>query len=182
MSFWAIFLVLHFASLICGNPLFGCYKGGEHPNIYIYIYIYIYISLISLKKYPHKLSLWYPVLHPSWLVSSPHLCWSSDHEKAEGRSWLPQAPSSELWPEKPVWQWGICQRNAMGTLRSLGKWKDNGSIMIFLVRNILMKMVISSKYWEYIYIGISWEHDSEYPGNITNKLFLIVRNIQMIVK
>ena len=28
MSFWAIFLVLHFASLICGNPLFGCYKGG----------------------------------------------------------------------------------------------------------------------------------------------------------
>lgn len=29
MSFWAIFLVLHFASLICGNPLFGCYKGGE---------------------------------------------------------------------------------------------------------------------------------------------------------
>ena len=34
MSFWAIFLVLHFASLICGNPLFGCYKGGEHPNIY----------------------------------------------------------------------------------------------------------------------------------------------------
>ena len=45
MSFWAIFLVLHFASLICGNPLFGCYKGGEHPNIYIYIYvccIYVY--------------------------------------------------------------------------------------------------------------------------------------------
>jgi hypothetical protein len=37
MSFWAIFLVLHFASLICGNPLFGCYKGGEHPNIYIYM-------------------------------------------------------------------------------------------------------------------------------------------------
>ena len=35
MSFWAIFLVLHFASLICGNPLFGCYKGG---NIRIYIY------------------------------------------------------------------------------------------------------------------------------------------------
>ena len=29
MSFWAIFLVLHFASLICGNPLFGCYKGGN---------------------------------------------------------------------------------------------------------------------------------------------------------
>ena len=52
--------------------------------------------------------------------------------------------------------------------------------MIFLVRNILMKMVISSKYWEYI--GISWEHDSEYHGNITNKLFLIVRNIQVIVK
>jgi hypothetical protein len=68
----------------------------------------------------------------------------------------------------------------MGTLRSLGKWKDNGSIMIFLVRNILMKMVISSKYWEYV--GISWEHDSEYHGNITNKLFLIVRNIQMIVR
>ena len=34
MSFWAIFLVLHFASLICGNPLFGCYKGGEHPNLW----------------------------------------------------------------------------------------------------------------------------------------------------
>ena len=32
MSFWAIFLVFHFASLICGNPLFGCYKGGEHPK------------------------------------------------------------------------------------------------------------------------------------------------------
>ena len=28
MSFWAIFLVLN-ASLICGNPLFGCYKGGN---------------------------------------------------------------------------------------------------------------------------------------------------------
>ena len=41
MSFWAIFLVLHFASLICGNPFFGCYKGG---NIRINIYIYIYIS------------------------------------------------------------------------------------------------------------------------------------------
>lgn len=35
MSFWAIFLVLHFASLICGNPLFGCYKGG---NIRSYTY------------------------------------------------------------------------------------------------------------------------------------------------
>ena len=34
MSFWAIFLVLHFASLICGNPLFGCYKGG---NVLSYI-------------------------------------------------------------------------------------------------------------------------------------------------
>ena len=34
MSFWAIFLVLHFASLICGNPLFGCYKGGALPNVY----------------------------------------------------------------------------------------------------------------------------------------------------
>ena len=33
MSFWAIFLVLHFASLICGNPLFGCYRGGEHPKL-----------------------------------------------------------------------------------------------------------------------------------------------------
>ena len=33
MSFWAIFLVLHFASLICGNPLFGCYKEVEHPKI-----------------------------------------------------------------------------------------------------------------------------------------------------
>ena len=33
MSFWAIFLVLHFASLICGNPLFGCYKGG-HVRMY----------------------------------------------------------------------------------------------------------------------------------------------------
>ena len=32
MSFWAIFLVLHFASLICGNPLFGCYKGGNIRN------------------------------------------------------------------------------------------------------------------------------------------------------
>ena len=48
MSFWAIFLVLHFASLICGNPLFGCYKGGEHPNIYIYMYaVYMYIINIS---------------------------------------------------------------------------------------------------------------------------------------
>ena len=44
MSFWAIFLVLHFASLLCGNPLFGCYKGGEHPNI---IYIYIYMGKIK---------------------------------------------------------------------------------------------------------------------------------------
>ena len=47
MSFWAIFLLLHFASLIRGNPLFGCYKGREHPKIlYIcmYIDIYIYIS------------------------------------------------------------------------------------------------------------------------------------------
>ena len=34
MSFWAIFLVLHFASLICGNPLFGCYNGREHPKVY----------------------------------------------------------------------------------------------------------------------------------------------------
>ena len=35
MSFWAIFLVLHFASLICGNPLlFGCFKGGANQNIY----------------------------------------------------------------------------------------------------------------------------------------------------
>ena len=34
MSFWAIFLVLHFASLICGNPLFGCYKGGTSEHIY----------------------------------------------------------------------------------------------------------------------------------------------------
>ena len=41
MSFWAIFLVLHFASLICGNPLFGCYKGGEHPNIYIYMCVFL---------------------------------------------------------------------------------------------------------------------------------------------
>ena len=45
MSFWAIFLVIHFASLICRNPLFGCYKGG---NIRIYIYIYIYTLNISL--------------------------------------------------------------------------------------------------------------------------------------
>jgi hypothetical protein len=30
MSFWAIFLVLHFASLICGNPL----QGGAHPKLY----------------------------------------------------------------------------------------------------------------------------------------------------
>ena len=37
MSFWAVFLVLHFASLICGNPLFGCYKGGEHPNVLLCI-------------------------------------------------------------------------------------------------------------------------------------------------
>ena len=36
MSFWAIFLVLHFASLMCGNPLFGCYKGGTSEVIYIY--------------------------------------------------------------------------------------------------------------------------------------------------
>jgi len=33
MSFWAIFLVLHFASLICGNPLFGCYKNGTSESI-----------------------------------------------------------------------------------------------------------------------------------------------------
>ena len=33
MSFWAIFLVLHFASLICGNPLFGCYKGGTSEDL-----------------------------------------------------------------------------------------------------------------------------------------------------
>ena len=33
MSFWAIFLVLHFASLICGNPLFGCYKGGTSERL-----------------------------------------------------------------------------------------------------------------------------------------------------
>ena len=37
MSFWAIFLVLHFASLICGNPLFGCYRGGTSEYIYIYM-------------------------------------------------------------------------------------------------------------------------------------------------
>ena len=48
MSFWAIFLVLHFASLICGNPLFGCYKGGEHPNIYIYMYVYVYVICICI--------------------------------------------------------------------------------------------------------------------------------------
>ena len=42
MSFWAIFLVLHFASLICGNPWFGCYKGG---NIRIYIVLYIVCML-----------------------------------------------------------------------------------------------------------------------------------------
>ena len=41
MSFWAIFLVLHFASLICGNQLFGCYKGGTSECIYIYIYVYV---------------------------------------------------------------------------------------------------------------------------------------------
>jgi hypothetical protein len=45
----------------------------------------------------------------------------------------------------------------MGRLGSLGKWKDNGSIMIFLVRNILIKIVISPKYWEYI--GKSWEYN-----------------------
>ena len=51
MSFWAIFLVLHFASLICGNPLLGCYRGA-HPNIYIYIQksiIYIYIEIIDIS-------------------------------------------------------------------------------------------------------------------------------------
>ena len=44
ISFWAIFLVPHFASLICGNPLFGCYRGG-HIQIYIYIYICVYIYI-----------------------------------------------------------------------------------------------------------------------------------------
>ena len=60
----AIFLVLNFASLICRNPLFGCYKRGhiriqiihiyicifKHIYIYIYthtyVYIYIYIYII----------------------------------------------------------------------------------------------------------------------------------------
>jgi len=43
MSFWAIFLVLHFASLICGNQLFGCYKGG-HIRMYIYVYMCVCYS------------------------------------------------------------------------------------------------------------------------------------------
>ena len=46
MSFWAIFLVLHFASLICGNPLFGCYKGGEHPKL-----SYISVSCHDMSMY-----------------------------------------------------------------------------------------------------------------------------------
>ena len=54
MSFWAIFLVLHFASLICGNPLFGCYKGGEHPNIYIYILQ----SSLLITAFPFKNHNW----------------------------------------------------------------------------------------------------------------------------
>ena len=59
MSFWAIFLVLHFASLICGNPLFGCYKGGGtselihylHPLkkiIYITYIIYIFNQILHI--------------------------------------------------------------------------------------------------------------------------------------
>ena len=58
MSFWAIFLVLHFASLICGNPLFGCYKGG---NIRIYIPKKCGTSQLQSSKIPfdhsiHRLS------------------------------------------------------------------------------------------------------------------------------
>ena len=32
MSFWAIFLVLHFASLICGSPWFGCAHPKGSPS------------------------------------------------------------------------------------------------------------------------------------------------------
>ena len=50
MSFWAIFLVLHFASLICGKSIIWLLQGGgtsEHMHIctYIYIHIYIYIYI-----------------------------------------------------------------------------------------------------------------------------------------
>ena len=55
MSFWAIFLVLHFASLICGNPLFGCYKGGNVLNHIIYLHCTP--TIFCLRRKDHMITL-----------------------------------------------------------------------------------------------------------------------------
>ena len=52
MSFWAIFLVLN-ASLICGNPLFGCYKG-EHPKTYHTHYWWLLRNSCSCRSCSQK--------------------------------------------------------------------------------------------------------------------------------
>ena len=58
MSFWAIFLVLHFASLICGNPLFGCYKGGNiRKHIHVSPWRLQIIQLHNTSEYLYNYSL-----------------------------------------------------------------------------------------------------------------------------
>ena len=72
MSFCAIFLVLHFASLICGNPLFGCYKGG---NIRIYTYMYMYTIGIQ-PAILWSSEIFHGIYHPTKrLLSKGDLCW-----------------------------------------------------------------------------------------------------------